>query len=84
MSNDCNTYIRLTPMHTAIEQPLLFEFELEKHNFQARACRADNGRFANLGLKEEVRKFNQVISCCGFGSHGKNGIVERHVVDVST
>ena len=25
MSNDCNTYLRLTPMHTAIEQPLLFE-----------------------------------------------------------
>ena len=23
MSNDCNTNLRLTPMHTAIEQPLL-------------------------------------------------------------
>ena len=23
MSNDCNNYLRLTPMHTAIEQPLL-------------------------------------------------------------
>ena len=23
MSNNCKTYLRLTPMHTAIEQPLL-------------------------------------------------------------
>ena len=23
MSNDCNTYLRLTPIHASIEQPLL-------------------------------------------------------------
>jgi len=30
MSNDCNTYLRLTPMHTAIEQPLSFEIKNKK------------------------------------------------------
>ena len=37
------------------------ERELTKHNVQVVACRTGNGRFADLGFKEEVRNCNQIM-----------------------
>ena len=68
--------IRDTTLNQIIQAKQSFERELAKHNIQVRAYRADNGRFANHGFKEEVNNCNQFISYCGVGAHGQNGMVE--------
>ena len=75
--------MRSTSLDQTITAKCAFESEMAKHNAQVKACRADNGRFANLGFKLEVGKCNQKITYCGVGAHGQNGIVERHVGKVT-
>ena len=56
-----------------------FERELSKHNVRVHAYRADNGRFADHGFKEEINNCNQFIFFYGVGAHSQNGMIERHI-----
>ena len=60
----CNTSLEQT-----IKAKQAFEFELSKHNIKVMAYRADNGRFADHGFKEEVNRYNQIITYYGVGAH---------------
>ena len=57
---------------------------MTKHNVRVAACRADNGCFADLGFKEEVRKHKKLESYCGVGAHGQNGMSERNIGKITT
>ena len=47
------------------------------YDVKFKVFRADNGHFAEIGFKSEVKNFNQAIVYCGFGAHGQNGIIDR-------
>jgi hypothetical protein len=43
---------------------------------------ADNGRFANSGFANAVKKQQQNISFCGVNAHFQNGIAEKRIRDL--
>ena len=57
---------------------------MAKHNVMVQVYRADNGRFAEKGFKDEISKCNQIITYCGVGAHYQNGAVERYISKVTT
>ena len=76
--------MRDTTLDQKLQAKRAFEFELAKHNVRVSACRANNGHFADLVFKDEVRQYNKRISYCGVGAHGQNGMVERNVGKINT
>ena len=79
----CGYMMRNTSLDQTIAAKHAFERELLKHNVTVKAYRADNGRFADAGFKAEIENNNQLITFCGVGAHGQNGIVERHIGKVN-
>ena len=75
--------MRITFLYQNIQAKRVLEDEIAKHKVTFKSCRADNVRFSDLGLKEEVIKCNQIITCCGIGTHGENGNAERYVGKVT-
>ncbi len=49
----------------------------------AEAYHADNGHFANKGLKDDCIASNQTITFCGVGGHHQNGIAECKIKDLT-
>ena len=49
----------------------------KSHRVKIKSYRADNGRFAEKGFKEEIASCDQSITFCGVGYHHQNGIIER-------
>ncbi len=45
--------------------------------------RADNGCFADAGFQKAVKDANQSITFCAVGAHHQNGIVERHIKELT-
>jgi len=76
--------MRNTSIEQTIKAKQAFEFELSKHNVKVMAYRADNGRFADHGFKEEVNRCNQIITYCGVGAHHQNGSIERYIGKLTT
>ena len=50
---------------------------------QLKRYHADNGRFENPDLRKAVEASNQRITLCAIGSHYQNGMVERHIKELT-
>ena len=67
--------MRNTTLDQTLQAKSSFERELSKHGVKVQACRADNGRFAELGFKNEVESCNQTIFFCGLGPMARMGLL---------
>ena len=74
---------RSTDGDETLESKQAFEQFAQDHNVQVKAYRADNGRFAEQQFRDEVRRCNQRISFCGVEAHHQNGIIERHIQELT-
>ena len=48
-----------------------------------KAYHADNGIFAEKAFRDEVVACNQDITYCAVGAHHQNGIIERHIGELT-
>jgi hypothetical protein len=60
-----------------------YERILASLGVDSKAYHADNGRFADKGIRDDCVSSNQTITFCGVGSHHQNGIAERKIKDIT-
>ena len=75
--------MRNASLQQTIDEKQAFEKELLK-KVKVKSYWADNGHFADIGIKQEVEKSNKVIAFCGIGARGQNIMVERNVGKITT
>ena len=81
------SYIHLQ-CSTDTEDTILSKYAFEQlfltNDVTVSSYMADNGRFAEKGYRDAIRNSKQTITYCGVGSHHQNGIVERHIGELTS
>lgn len=80
------TYVHLMRDMTddeMLEAKHAYEQLLHSKGIQVKRYHADNGAFAHSKFTEDCNAMKQEISYCGVGAHQQNGIVERHIQDLT-
>ena len=66
-----------------IQSKFSFEQFSTSNGVNVHAYHADNGRFAEKGFRDAVQLAGQKLTYCGVGTHNQNGIVERHIQELT-
>lgn len=67
----------------SISVKLGFEQHAKTHDISIKAYHSDNGIFAEQGFRDAVRESSQTITYCAANHHSQNGIVERHIGELT-
>ena len=65
-----------------VEAKKAFEAYSQTYKFKIRNYHADNGRFADNTLLQEVTQESKTISYCGMKAHFQNGKAEKRIRDI--
>ena len=70
-----------------LDETLLAKSAFERHanegDFSISSYQADNGRFADAGFQKAIKVAHQSITFCAVGANQQNGIVERHIKELT-
>jgi hypothetical protein len=70
-----------------LEETLLakssFEWHASEGGVTIHSYCTDNGHFANSGFQQAIKDAKQTITFCAVGTHHQNGIVERHIKELT-
>ena len=83
------TKLSYSHMQTSVsnEQTVMAKVAFEQfaatNDVSIEAYHADNGIFAEKVFRDAVQASNQSISFCAVGAHHQNGIIERHILELT-
>jgi hypothetical protein len=70
-----------------LEETLLSKTAFERHASKGgvtiHSYWADNGRFADSGFQQAIKKASQTITFCAVGTHHQNGIIEQQIKELT-
>jgi hypothetical protein len=70
------------PSADTVEAKEAFEAFARNMGVRIQNYHADNGRFAEKGFVNAVKKQQQTVSFCGVNAHFQNGLAEKRIRDL--
>ena len=75
--------MKYSTLESTLESKDIYEKLCVTNGISVKRYHADNGKFSDPAFRTAVSDTNQRIDFCGVVSHHQNGIVNRHIKDLT-